>query len=189
MSDGESAQPPPLPPRRVPPLSMTTPTPPTTTTALPPPHPAAALSNSQAQRSGGVSQGKPAQQQPREWQSRSRDAAAKNEKAPPAAPDNRRVGDFSAGEVSPAARVATAATTRRAGDGASERDGGASASASGAAEPASLRDALVTHKIALASYATGQQRVQCPVCRGGSVRAGERAGGAAAATRRWLRLA
>jgi hypothetical protein len=34
----------------------------------------------------------------------------------------------------------------------------------------SLRDALAEHRIALAAYSPGQYRVQCPLCRGGTVR-------------------
>ena len=34
----------------------------------------------------------------------------------------------------------------------------------------SLRDALAEHRIALSAYSPGQYRVQCPLCRGGTVR-------------------
>ena len=36
--------------------------------------------------------------------------------------------------------------------------------------PASLRDALEYNKLVLPSYAPGQHRIQCPLCRGGSAR-------------------
>jgi len=43
-------------------------------------------------------------------------------------------------------------------------------------EPGSLRDALEEHKIALPAYSPGQYRIQCPLCRGGTVRSCASAG-------------
>jgi len=88
------------------------------------------------------------------------DRPVENAKLAPAAEGNRRLGEFAAGTVSPAAAAQPQSTP----------PGDAAGSRPRARQPGSLRDALMEYKISLPAYSPGQHRLQCPLCRGGTVR-------------------